>query len=355
MESISYESTTERMKRIILNSLPVLIVITIVLIYTFWIITVMPLGSSFDELNLVKKGISAVLFFFLLVFAQRIKSFNRAFVCLTIGLGILLLAEVENFLDVLYGIDYNLGGLDLEDGNIVGLVMTVIGLVLWTNDLARSRDINAQHQRETELYATLLRHDLRNDLQALLGYIELMVEHTEVKSEQDLRLIESSKSAALRMSRLVKAFAVKTESEDRVLVDLLHSIVTEAESMHPGLKFNMNFGAGTEKLTVYGGALLSAAFENLFRNSYQHAGKSSLITINLEKIGSHTEMIISDDGPGIPEEQKPYLFQRGSGSLESGLGLYLTITILRGCGGDIELVESPEGTGATFRVVLPIS
>ena len=354
MVSKSPESIMARIKNVLLDSLPLLIITILVSLYIIWIIAVMPLGASFDELDLIRKGISAVLIFLLLVFAQRIKSFNKAFICLTIGLTTLLFSEVENFLDVLYGINYNLGGFDLEDGNIVGLVMTVIGLLLWTNELARSRDITAQHQRETELYATLLRHDLRNDLQALLGYIELMVEHTEHLDDKNEQLMESSKAAAMRMSRLVKAFAVKSEPDDSTLVELIRAIAAESEMAHPGLKYVMNFGTGTEKLTVYGSSLLRAAFENLFRNSYQHGGTSTIVTIDLKKVGGHTEVIISDDGPGIPEDKKPYLFQRGSGSLEGGLGLYLTITILRSCGGDIELVESPTSKGATFRVILPI-
>ncbi|TFG29152.1 HAMP domain-containing histidine kinase [Candidatus Thorarchaeota archaeon] len=332
-----------------------LIIISIVSLYILWITAVMPLGSSFDEVNLVRKGLQAILMLFLVIFAQRIKGFNKAFVCLTIGLSILLLGEVENFLDVLYGIEYNLGGMDLEDTNIIGLVLTVLGLILWTNELAKSRDINAQHQRETELYATLLRHDLRNDLQVLLGYIELMMETAGPLDSKNEKLMESSKAAAMRMSRLVKAFAVKTETNDLSLVELVKSIVSEAEATHFGLKFKLSIGPGTDKLKVYGGSLLRAAFDNLFRNSHQYAGDSAPVTINLEKVGTHTELIICDNGPGIPEEQKPYLFVRGSGYLEGGLGLYLTITIIRGCGGDIELIESPTGTGAAFRVILPIS
>lgn len=315
----------------------------------------MPLGPSFDAWNLLRKGAQATLMLSLVIFAQRIKSFNKAFICLTIGLSILLLSEVENFLDVLYSINYNLGGIDLEDANIFGLILTVLGLILWTNELAQSRDINAQHQRETELYATLLRHDLRNDLQALLGYIELMVENTKKIDSQNVSLMESSKAAAMRMSRLVKAFAFKTESNNTTLVDLMYSTISEAEKTHHGLQIKMHLGPGTEKLKVYGASLLSAAFDNLFRNSYQYAGDSAIITINLEKVGAYTEMVIFDNGPGIPEEKKQYLFLRGSGSLESGLGLYLTVTILRGCGGDIELIDSPTGKGAAFRVTLPLS
>ena len=56
-------------------------------------------------------------------------------------------------------------------------------------------------------------------------------------------------------------------------------------------------------------------------------------------------------GPGVRDEIRNHLFQRGGSGDGHGFGLYLTRQIIAACGGTIELVDTD--MGATFRIVLP--
>ena len=66
------------------------------------------------------------------------------------------------------------------------------------------------------------------------------------------------------------------------------------------------------------------------------------------------DIIVSDNGSGVPEELQDNLFARGhSGKSEAGrLGLYLCKQIIESTGGSIELVKNVKG--ATFHITLPM-
>jgi len=65
---------------------------------------------------------------------------------------------------------------------------------------------------------------------------------------------------------------------------------------------------------------------------------------------------ITDDGPGIPEDKRDFLFRRGSKvePEEGGMGLYLSKVVLESHGGSIELVDDELG-GTQFLIGIPTS
>ena len=104
----------------------------------------------------------------------------------------------------------------------------------------------------------------------------------------------------------------------------------------------------------------------MFNNSFHSVSekKQSLTTIDFKpmvavstkNLENHIEIIIRDNGNGIPEEVKQKIFQpffttkpTGQGT---GLGLSLSYDIMRFHGGEI-LVDSEPGEGAQFKLILP--
>jgi signal transduction histidine kinase len=259
----------------------------------------------------------------------------------------LLFGEIENVLDELYNINYPWPAIDFEDLNALGLLLVGLGLFVYTNLLHRIRLRTEQSKRETELYATLLRHDLRNDLQAVMGYIEMAESDENPKA-----LLESAKMATLRMSRLVKTFSLDIESQDDELIPLIVQTARDAEKTHSGLKIKLSIDANASNTRAYGLSLIQIALENIFRNSSQYCGKNPIVDVNVRKVGGLIEILVSDNGPGIPEELRKRIFSRGISTNEGGLGLYLASTILKGCGGSIELLDSQKGT--QFKLLIPI-
>ncbi len=96
---------------------------------------------------------------------------------------------------------------------------------------------------------------------------------------------------------------------------------------------------------------------NLVNNATTHAGN---IEIHARWLGDAVEVIVDDDGPGIPEEEREEVFKpfyrldssRNPETGGTGLGLTITRDLLRGHGGDIALEEAPAG-GVRARLRLP--
>ncbi|MFV2104692.1 sensor histidine kinase [Micromonospora sp. LOL_024] len=120
---------------------------------------------------------------------------------------------------------------------------------------------------------------------------------------------------------------------------------------------------------------------NLVANALQHTTRPARVTVRIGRVDGHVPwpgvvrsgtvtsgvplavLEVSDDGPGVPAEHTPRVFERlyradssrtrsrGGGS---GLGLSIVAAIVHGHGGWVEL-DPPIGRGATFRVLLPIT
>jgi signal transduction histidine kinase len=96
--------------------------------------------------------------------------------------------------------------------------------------------------------------------------------------------------------------------------------------------------------------MLEKVFFNIMENSQRHADAHEL-NIVFQRNGDDGEIIISDDGKGIPENEKEFIFKRGYGK-NTGFGLYLSREILDITG--IKIVENgKEGEGARFVITIP--
>jgi two-component system sensor histidine kinase ResE len=99
---------------------------------------------------------------------------------------------------------------------------------------------------------------------------------------------------------------------------------------------------------------------NLLTNAHEYSPAGASIKVTASRVGDEVELAVSDDGPGIPEDQLDHIFDRftrGDAGLTqrvggTGLGLAIAKSLVELHGGAIG-VSSKVGEGATFRVVLP--
>jgi PAS domain S-box-containing protein len=99
---------------------------------------------------------------------------------------------------------------------------------------------------------------------------------------------------------------------------------------------------------------------NLVQNAIQHTLHSGTVRVEVQDHEAYVEVIVRDNGVGIPENEIPLIFDkyyRGKSSAASpvqgtGLGLAITRTLVEALGGRI-LVNSRIGSGTEFRVILP--
>jgi two-component system NtrC family sensor kinase len=238
------------------------------------------------------------------------------------------------------------------DGSISGSV----GIFEDISEQKLLESIRIQQEREIELYGSLLRHDLRNDLGLILSYVEAVQMLMEDPSEEVLSFTEAAIATVERMANLLKGFGRPQEVREVDLVEFIEEIATETQEAESGLKIAILPKDTKEKIRITAGGLLAMVLMNLFRNSSQHAGSNAKVTVRVERKDDHVEIIVVDNGPGIPEDLRDNLFQRGVSSKgeAGGLGLYLSREIMQKSGGSLTLMQSEVGKGATFQILIPL-
>ncbi len=98
---------------------------------------------------------------------------------------------------------------------------------------------------------------------------------------------------------------------------------------------------------------------NLIENALRHTPPGSEIRVSTRLLGGQAQLIVEDDGPGVPEELAPTLFERfvrGAGDRGGsfGLGLAIVKAVADSHGGSVRL-ETHDPHGARFVVELPAS
>ena len=96
------------------------------------------------------------------------------------------------------------------------------------------------------------------------------------------------------------------------------------------------------------------AFSNLIKNAMEHTPDGGIIQLNVSENPLYTEVIVQDNGEGIPEEDIPYMFERfykgKNAKPESvGIGLAFARMIITAQNGTISVKNHPDG-GACFTV-----
>jgi signal transduction histidine kinase len=97
---------------------------------------------------------------------------------------------------------------------------------------------------------------------------------------------------------------------------------------------------------------------NLIENALRHTPPGTRIRVHTEASDGKAQLIVEDNGPGIPPELAPTLFERfvrGAGDRGGsfGLGLAIVKAVATTNGGDVVLEAPAQGSGARFVVTLP--
>jgi len=115
----------------------------------------------------------------------------------------------------------------------------------------------------------------------------------------------------------------------------------------------------SEELPIIGGnqSQLQQVFLNLISNAIDAIGKDGKIEITTQKTGTDIQVKVSDNGPGIPDDEinkifDPFFTTKAKGK-GTGLGLWVIYDIIKKIGGTID-VRNKKGRGATFNVKIPI-
>jgi PAS domain S-box-containing protein len=204
----------------------------------------------------------------------------------------------------------------------------------------RERALRRQNERLDE-FASVVSHDLRNPLSVAEGYLEL------VRETGDREHLDTVADAVERMRDLVDDL-LRLAREGRVVGD--------TEGVDAAMAAQAAWGGvdtGDASLVVDDGLSLEAdedrlreLFGNLFRNSMEHAGDAPRVRVEATPVG----FAVTDDGPGIPADCRPAVFDVGVSSVEDGTGFGLAIVrrIAEAHGWPVTVTDGKDG-GARFE------
>jgi signal transduction histidine kinase len=202
--------------------------------------------------------------------------------------------------------------------------------------------------KKLQIVGSVTRHDVLNQLTAIVGYNELlgmMVEDLKQRS-----FIEKEKQAIDKIRRQFK-FAKDYQNIGvepprwQLLKNVIHRAIEEADIR--GIRVtDLTRGA-----SVYADPLFEKVFANLFENTRRHSGSASEIRISVIRNDTGFVLVVEDNGTGIPSDEKPKVFERGYGK-GTGWGLFLAMEILLFTGMTIAETGEP-GKGTRFEIRIP--
>jgi PAS domain S-box-containing protein len=224
-------------------------------------------------------------------------------------------------------------------------------LILDRTSIKGAEEASLLHQKEIEIYNSLLRHDLGNDLQIVLSDLEFIDICTSDLSDDVQQALESALAGAERMYNLITALNRPVDNIEHTVRVLIEQIAQQSEIAHPGLSISITTIDDVENIKIRGSRLLPMVFVNIFTNAIKHAGNSVSVEVTISKQDEQVVIDITDDGPGVDSKIQDDLFQKGVSTSGGGLGLYLSKRIIEAIGGQIEYI-SRDDLGAHFKITL---
>ena len=210
-----------------------------------------------------------------------------------------------------------------------------------------------------ELLNQVVRHDIRNDLQIVVAYSEMLEGNVEADAEPYLRSIRESARNAVDLTATARDLAnVMLQQHEQGTIDLARPLEQQIESIRAAhATAIVNVDGTIPSVTVSGNEMLDAVFRNLLQNAIQHNDTAvPELSVSVDRDDDTVRVAIADNGPGVPESQREEIFGKGEKGLESegsGIGLYLVYTLVHSYGGSV-WVEDNDPEGAVFIVELPV-
>jgi signal transduction histidine kinase len=170
---------------------------------------------------------------------------------------------------------------------------------------------------------------------------------------QMARLIEDLLDA-VRIEKGRLAIELAWHDLERLAKQAMECVRAAAEAR--GVRLHMQCAPGNYHLRCDGGRTVQA-LANLLANAVKHSPKGATVILEFLGQGDRVRITVADQGRGIAEEHLPHLFKRywraRDGAYKgTGLGLFITKSIVEAHGGRIEVASRP-GEGASFTVELP--
>lgn len=252
---------------------------------------------------------------------------------------------------------------------VVMLIVAVMTGALTTR-LKQQEKLKAEAETE-RMRGNLLRavsHDLRTPLTSIYGACDLMLEsYDDLTRDQHRKMLKDVRSDAQWLRRMVEnllsvtrvdADKVRLAKQPTVLEELMDALLVKFHKHYPDQAVLVDLPEEFISIPM-DAMLIEQVLMNLLENAVFHAEGMKHLWLRVHIKGNKAVFTVEDDGCGIPEERKKYLFTglrssempADTGRSNMGIGLSVCRTIIKAHGSDIKVKNRTAG-GASFSFAL---
>jgi len=228
-----------------------------------------------------------------------------------------------------------------------------------------------QRRSQKADFVSMVSHELRTPLQAIGTAVDMLERFGDQMSEAERREeTRTIRRAVGTLARLVddvlvmgraEAAAEGGDGEPLDLARLCRAVWREVSvALRAKQELVLQDGIGSP---IYGGnaAALHAILSNLMQNAIKYSRGTGAVEVSLSRDESGYRITVTDQGPGVPPEEREAIFQpywrskRVDGIAGTGLGLPVARSAARSLGGELSVEDAGPGKGACFVVRWPAS
>ena len=224
-----------------------------------------------------------------------------------------------------------------------------------------------EHDKMQKEFINIAAHELRTPTQSILGFAEIL----EMESERSRQLANPILRNAIRLQRLtgdildvtrIESQTLRLNKEEFDLNEVISNVIKDCKSQIDSEKIKLVYEYSRVNNIIVNADKnrLNQVISNLISNSIKFTqGEWGTISITTKREENSKAITISvkDTGKGIDPEIIPILFTKFATKSDTGtgLGLFISKSIVEAHGGRIWAENNKDGKGATFYFTLPVS
>ncbi|WMJ81049.1 HAMP domain-containing sensor histidine kinase [Clostridium sp. MB40-C1] len=212
-------------------------------------------------------------------------------------------------------------------------------------------------------------HDLKNPLASVIGYSDLLIKNPSIDEKERIKFLSVIENNSIRANNLIKDlfeysklestdFSISLQKGD--ICEFLRELIAVYIPQMEEKDMHYDFDIPEEGIIIqFDYKNLDRAISNLILNSIKYNPLGTTLKIEVENMEDKINIILEDNGIGIPKELVKDIFEpfvrvdssRNSKSGGTGLGLAITKTIIEKHGGTLRL-DTDKGKGCKFTIIL---
>lgn len=259
----------------------------------------------------------------------------------------------------------------LTDGSIKTVLLSAVPIIwegeecilLISSDITEIRSYQKEMMRLENLnimgqMAASIAHEIRNPMTCIKGFLQLFEKKERFEDEkesialmiEELDRVNEIITTYLSMAKM-NVINLKVQNMNNIIVNLFPLIMADAMKNNVNIKLNIQ---EVSDIIIDEGEL-KQGFLNLVRNGIEAMPNGGILTINTYQDTNGVNLIVEDQGQGIPPEIRekigtPFLTTKENGT---GLGVALCYSIAERCGAEITFESGPKGT--SFKLTFPVA